>query len=257
MSGQQATPADFIRRDGRRPGELRPIHLERGFVQTAAGSVLARSGGTVILCTASVENSLPPWMKDQTRGWLTAEYNMLPGSTRPRKPRERAGKVDGRTTEIQRLIGRSLRSILDLQALGPRQITLDCDVLQADGGTRVLSITASFVALVDALASMSLLHDPATGRPALKSSIAAISLGWVAGRLLLDLDYSEDHVADVDANIVMTGAEECVEIQATAENATYSRNQLNQMLDLATDGLRQLRQIQRAALGPQWPFADA
>ncbi|MFM8287423.1 MAG: ribonuclease PH [Planctomycetaceae bacterium] len=257
MSGPQPSPADFSRRDGRQPADLRPIQFERGFVPAAAGSVLARSGGTVVLCTASVENSLPPWMKDQTRGWLTAEYNMLPGSTRPRKPRERAGKVDGRTTEIQRLIGRSLRSIVDLQALGPRQVTLACDVIQADGGTRVLSISAAFVALVDALASLSLLADPTTGRPVLKSSIAAISLGWVAGRLLLDLDYSEDHVADVDANIVMTGAEECVEVQATAENATYTRVQLNHMLDLATAGLRQVRQLQHAALGPQWPFADA
>src|SRR5258708_14970677 len=144
-----------LRRDGRRPGDLRPISIERGYTRTSPGSVLIRAGDTVVLCTASIDESLPPWMKkDQTRGWVTAEYNMLPGSTSPRKPRERQGKVDGRTTEIQRLVGRSLRAVVDLEALGPRMITVDCDVLQADGGARTLSLTGGFIALADAVASL-------------------------------------------------------------------------------------------------------
>lgn len=255
MSSQSAGPFSPVgpRNDGRQPTDLRPVHLERGFVETAAGSVLARAGRTVVLCTASIEEGLPPWMRDQTRGWLTAEYSMLPGSTRPRKSRERGGKTDGRTTEIQRLIGRSLRAIVDFQALGPRQITVDCDVIQADGGTRALAITAAFVAVVDALRSPANSRAP-TDRPVLRSSIAAVSLGWVAGRLLLDLDYSEDHVAEVDANIIMTGTEECVEIQATGEQATFSRSQLNQILDLAAVGIARLRDCQRQALGADWPF---
>src|SRR5579872_827372 len=164
---------EFLRRDGRRPDELRPIEIRRQFTRVAPGSVLIRAGETIVLCTASVDETLPPWMrKDETRGWVTAEYNMLPGSTAPRKPRERAGKVDGRTTEIQRLIGRSLRAVVDLDALGPRQVTVDCDVLQADGGTRTLSITGGFIALADAVAS---LKDKLPSGPAVfRTSVAAI-----------------------------------------------------------------------------------
>src|SRR5258707_2878400 len=170
-----------LRRDGRRSGDLRPIAIERRYLHTAPGSVLIRAGQPVVLCTASIDEALPPWMKkDETRGWVTAEYNMLPGSTSPRKPRERQGKVDGRTTEIQRLVGRSLRAVVNLEALGPRMITVDCDVLQADGGTRTLSITGGFIALVDAVASLS--PKFAAPRSVFRTSVAAISLGLVEDR---------------------------------------------------------------------------
>lgn len=241
-----------LRRDGRTPDDLRPIAIERHFTKMAPGSVLIRAGATVVLCTAAVDETLPPWMKNETRGWVTAEYNMLPGSTAPRKPRERAGKVDGRTTEIQRLIGRSLRAVVDLEALGPRMITVDCEVLQADGGTRTLSITGGWIALADAVASLGSLIAPS--RPVFRSSVAAISLGWVAGELLLDLDYSEDSRAEVDANIVMNGAGEYVEVQGTAEGRTFSRAQLDSLLALAERGIKRLTDIQRTALGPAWPF---
>lgn len=245
-------PVSPPRRDGRQPRELRPLTIQRGFTRTSPGSVLIRAGETMVLCTASVENSLPPWMRDQTRGWVTAEYNMLPGSTTPRKARERSGKVDGRTTEIQRLIGRSLRSVIDLAALGPRQITVDCDVLQADGGTRTLSITGGFIALVDAVRSL----PPLEGippRPVFLSSVAAVSLGLVGGRLLLDLDYSEDSRAEVDSNIIMTGAGEFVEVQGTAEGRPFTRAQLDAQLELAAEGIAQLQARQRAALANHWP----
>src|SRR5262252_2170501 len=168
----------FTRRDGRMPDEMRRITVQRHYTRATPGSVLIRAGETLVLCTASVDESLPPWMKkDETRGWVTAEYNMLPGSTAPRKPRERAGKVDGRTTEIQRLIGRSLRAVVHREALGPRMITVDCDVLQADGGTRTLAITGGFVALADAVASLSSVLPDA--RKVFRTSVAAVSLGIV------------------------------------------------------------------------------
>src|SRR6185295_6216514 len=208
---------------------------------------------TVVLCTAGVEESLPPWMKkDESRGWLTAEYNMLPGSTSPRKPRERAGKVDGRTTEIQRLVGRSLRAVVNLEALGPRMITVDCDVLQADGGTRTLSITGGFIALVDAVASLA--QKLPAPRSVFRTSVAAISLGLVDDRLLLDLDYSEDSRAQVDCNIVMTGAGEFVEIQGTAEGRTFTQAQLDAQLELARRGIERLTALQRETLGAAWPL---
>jgi ribonuclease PH len=241
------TRTEFLRRDGRRADELRTIEIRRHFTRAAPGSVLIRSGETIVLCTASVDETLPPWMKkDETRGWVTAEYNMLPGSTAPRKPRERAGKVDGRTTEIQRLIGRSLRAVVDREALGPRMITVDCDVLQADGGTRTLAITGGFVALADAVASLAdRLPAP---RAVFRDSIAAISLGLVDGRLLLDLDYSEDSRAQVDCNIVMTGAGEFVEIQATAEGRTFTQAQFDEQLQLARTGIARLTALQRETL---------
>ena len=241
------TRTEILRRDGRRADELRQIEIRRHFTRAAPGSVLIRSGETIVLCTASVDETLPPWMKkDETRGWVTAEYNMLPGSTAPRKPRERAGKVDGRTTEIQRLIGRSLRAVVHREALGPRMITVDCDVLQADGGTRTLAITGGFVALADAVASLA--GKLPSVDAVFRDSIAAISLGLVDGRLLLDLDYSEDSRAQVDCNIVMTGAGEFVEIQATAEGRTFTQSQFDEQLQLARTGIARLTALQREAL---------
>jgi ribonuclease PH len=241
------------RRDGRRPEDMRRISIERHYTSPTPGSVLIRAADTIVLCTAGVEESLPPWMKkDESRGWVTAEYNMLPGSTSPRKPRERAGKVDGRTTEIQRLIGRSLRAVVNLEALGPRMITVDCDVLQADGGTRTLSITGGFIALVDAVAS--LVGKVAAPRSVFRTSVAAISLGLVDDRLLLDLDYSEDSRAQVDCNIVMTGAGEFVEVQGTAEGRTFTRGQLDAQLELARVAIARLTALQREALGSTWPL---
>lgn len=242
-----------MRSDQRPPDQLRPIRVQRHYTGAAPGSVLIQAGRTTILCTASIEASLPPWMRDQQRGWITAEYGMLPSSTRPRKARERGPKTDGRTTEIQRLIGRSMRAVTDLEALGPRTLTLDCDVLEADGGTRTLSITGATIALVDALATIrGELPDPT--RYPLRDSVAAVSVGRVEGQLLLDLKYDEDFAAEVDMNVVMTGAGRFVEIQGTGEEATFDESELQAMLSLARRGIGQLRQIQREALGELWPF---
>ncbi|HUY92120.1 MAG TPA: ribonuclease PH [Pirellulales bacterium] len=240
-----------MRHDGRRQDELRPLKIKRRYTRAAPGSVLISAGRTTVLCTASVEEQAPPWMKGQGRGWVTAEYNMLPGSTSPRKPRERGGKVDGRTTEIQRLIGRSLRAVVDLEALGERAITVDCDVLEADGGTRTASITGAFVALADAIHSMKgLLGD----RQPLKDSVAAVSVGLVDGKALLDLDYHEDFAASVDMNVVMTGAGQFVEVQGTGEEATFSEQELTALVKLARGGIRKLQQFQQASLGKQWAW---
>lgn len=241
------------RRAGRAAEELRPISIQRQFTRMTPGSVLIRAGDTVVLCTASVDEALPPWMKNETRGWVTAEYNMLPGSTSPRKSRERTGKIDGRTTEIQRLIGRSLRAVVNLEALGPRMITVDCDVLQADGGTRTLSITGGWIALAEAVASVR--EKLAPGANVFRTNVAAVSLGFVDGRLLLDLDYSEDSRAEVDTNIVMTGTGEFVEIQGTAEGRTFSQAQLDAQLQVARRGIEQLTALQRTALGTDWPLS--
>jgi ribonuclease PH len=231
---------------------LRPVTITRGFTRMSSGSVLYRAGGTVVLCTASVEPKVPEWMKGKGKGWITAEYNMLPHSTRPRKARERA-KLDGRTTEIQRLIGRSLRAIVDLEALGERSITVDCDVIEADGGTRTASITGAFVALVDAIASVR--HELAN--PAawpLADSIAAISVGLVNRQPVLDLNYEQDVAADVDMNVVMTGRGRFVEIQGTGEEATFGDDDLATLLGLARRGIGELIALQKQALGPDWPF---
>jgi ribonuclease PH len=203
-----------------------------------------------VLCTASVESKVPDWLAGKGKGWITAEYSMLPGSTSPRKRRERE-KLDGRTNEIQRLIGRSLRSVADLAALGEQLITVDCDVLEADGGTRTASITGGFVALVDALRTIVLPHP---AKPVLLASVAAVSVGMVGGRALLDLDYSEDVEAEVDMNVVMTGEGRFVEVQGTGEESTFSEQDLSQMLALAKSGIAELREAQEAALGKQWPF---
>lgn len=230
----------------RRANQLRQISVQRHFTNKAPGSVLFSAGNTVVLCTASVEDSVPPWMEGKGKGWITAEYNMLPSSTSPRKRRDR-GKVDGRTTEIQRLIGRSIRAIADLEALGERSIAIDCDVLQADGGTRTASITGAYIAVIDAIRSIQdELPDPKN--PPLRDSLAAISVGIVAGKAYLDLDYELDYAAEVDMNVVMTGKGQFVEIQGTGEESTFSEAQLAELLMLAKKGIRQLTRIQKDSL---------
>src|SRR6202035_31627 len=228
---------------GRSPEDLRPITIEPGFVRTATGSALISVGETRVICTASAQESVPRWMAGQGRGWLTAEYGMLPASTGERKPRDATrGRQDGRTVEIQRLIGRSLRGIVDFEALGERTIYLDCDVLQADGGTRCASITGAYVAL--ALACARLRAQGLLEPSPLTASVAAVSCGMVDGVALLDLDYKEDSTAEVDANVVMTGDGGLVEVQATAERTPLSRAHLDDLLALAAHGIDSLRKLQ-------------
>jgi ribonuclease PH len=232
--------------DARPADALRPWRIEPAPYGAAAGRVIVRAGRTAVLCTASVELSVPPWLAGQGKGWVTAEYNMLPGSTTPRKVRDRGGKVDGRSTEIQRLIGRSLRAIIDLEALGERSVTVDCDVLEADGGTRTASITGGYVALVQALLATKPYSE---GAPLpLADSVAAVSVGIVDGRPTLDLDYAQDFAATVDMNVVMTGAGRYVELQGAGEEATFDADQLAAMLALAGRGASHLEQLQREAL---------
>jgi ribonuclease PH len=231
----------------RRPDELRPTTIEPGFVRTATGSALISCGETRVICTASVQESVPRWMIGKGRGWLTAEYGMLPASTGDRKQRDVSkGRPDGRTVEIQRLIGRALRGVVDFEALGERTIYIDCDVLQADGGTRCASITGGYVALE--LAARKLVADGRLAKLPLTSTIAAISCGIVDGVPLLDLDYPEDSSAEVDANVVMTGDGGLVEVQATAERTPLSRAHLDDLLALAQQGIEGLRGIQAAAV---------
>lgn len=245
-----------MRHDGRRPDELRPLKITRRFTGAAPGSVLVQSGRTTVLCTASIDASLPPWktVSDPAlaSGWLTAEYSMLPGSTAPRKRRERE-KIDGRSTEIQRLIGRSLRAAVDLKALGARTLAIDCDVLEADGGTRTASITGAFLAVCDAVASIQ--AELSGDRPVIVRSIAAVSVGVVEGQPVLDLDYVEDSRAEVDLNVVMTGTGEFVEVQGTAEGVPFSRVALDQQLSLAALGIAELTRRQQEILGSDWPLA--
>jgi ribonuclease PH len=231
----------------RGPDGLRPVAIEPGFVRPATGSALISMGETRVICTASAQESVPRWMTGKGRGWVTAEYGMLPASTGERKQRDATrGRLDGRSVEIQRLIGRSLRGVVDFQALGERTIYLDCDVLQADGGTRCASITGAYVALALACARLrehgSLESSPLTG------AVAAVSCGIVAGRALLDLDYSEDSSAEVDANVVMTGEGDLLEVQATAERTPLSRASLDELLALAAHGIAQLRDAQEHAI---------
>ncbi len=231
----------------RAAGGLRPVTIEPEFVRTAAGSALISAGETRVICTASVQESVPRWLVGQERGWVTAEYGMLPASTGDRKQRDvTKGRLDGRSVEIQRLIGRSLRMVIDFQALGERTIYLDCDVLQADGGTRCASITGAYVAL--ALACGRLSAKGLLKSSPLNGSIAAVSCGVVDGVAMLDLDYSEDSRAEVDANVVMTGGGGLVEVQATAERTPLSRASLDELLALAADGIQRLRQIQDQAI---------
>jgi ribonuclease PH len=235
------------RAHGRRANELRPLTIARGWTRHAEGSVLIEAGNTRVLCTASVEEGVPPFLKGKGQGWLTAEYGMLPRSTNIRMRREAAeGKQSGRTQEIQRLIGRSLRAITDLAALGERTIRIDCDVLEADGGTRCASITGAYVALADAVTwcrGRGLL----VGEP-LRDRVAAVSVGVVAGTALLDLDYAEDSGCDTDMNVVMTGAGGFVELQGTAEGAPFTREEFDALLELARAGIGQLHAAQRTAL---------
>ncbi len=235
------------RHDGRAPDALRPVRITRQYTMHAEGSVLIEFGHTRVLCTASVEEKVPPHQKGTGQGWVTAEYGMLPRATHTRSAREAAkGKQSGRTQEIQRLIGRSLRAVFDLQALGERTLTLDCDVLQADGGTRTAAITGAFVAAQDAVHR--LLAEGKLERSPVLHPVAAVSVGLVGGRPVLDLDYVEDSACDTDMNVVMTGAGHYVEVQGTAEGVAFSRDELNQLLLLAERGITELIALQRAAL---------
>lgn len=236
-----------MRPSGREPGELRPVQFEVDFTKHAAGSVLAVFGDTRVLCTASIDHRVPAWMRGSGRGWVTGEYGMLPGSTHSRSAREAArGKQSGRTQEIQRLIGRSLRAATDLEALGERTVTLDCDVIQADGGTRTAAISGAFVALQIALnrlcAERSLKRNPLHGH------IAAISVGIYKGMPVLDLDYAEDSQAETDMNVVMNEAGRFIEIQGTAEGHAFSREEFDQLLALASDGVNEIITLQTEAI---------
>jgi ribonuclease PH len=237
-----------VRADGRQPDELRPVRFTRHFNKYAEGSVLIEVGDTKVICTASVEEGVPPFRRDSGEGWLTAEYAMLPRSTGTRSPRESArGRIGGRTHEIQRLIGRSLRAVVDFRMLGQRTVWIACDVIQADGGTRTASITGSFIAVFDALE-----HLRANGIipiVPLWDFVAATSVGMVAAQPLLDLTYQEDSTCEVDMNVVMTGAGRLVEVQGTAEHQPFAREELDQLLDLATLGVDQLIALQRNIIG--------
>ncbi|MGI8633409.1 MAG: ribonuclease PH [Solirubrobacterales bacterium] len=228
-------------------GGLRPVEIEVGFVRSADGSALISLGETRVICTASITDRVPRWLAGSGKGWVTAEYAMLPASTGERKARDISrGKQDGRSVEIQRLIGRSLRAVVDLKGLGERQVAIDCDVLQADGGTRCAAITGGYVALCHALAP--LMGDGSVARNALTGSVAAVSVGMVDGRALCDLDYPEDSSAEVDANVVMTDDGGLVEVQATAERTPLARTALDDLLALAAAGIDRLREAQLAAL---------
>jgi ribonuclease PH len=240
-----------MRSDGRQPKQLRPLTITPGYIKTADGSVLIEFGDTRVICTAKLEERAPPFLRNSGKGWITAEYGMLPGSSQVRIARESSrGKVGGRTHEIQRLIGRSLRVIADLQSLGERTIWVDCDVIQADGGTRTASITGAYVALVEATKrwlERGIIHvDP------IKDSVAAVSMGIIDGKILLDLSYEEDSRADVDMNFVMTGSGKFVEVQGTAESAPFTKRQMERMAEMAQAGIRELLSAQKkvlAALG--------
>jgi ribonuclease PH len=237
------------RPSGRAPDELRPVRLEPGFAKYAEGSCLARFGDTHVLCTATLEDKVPPFLRNSGRGWITAEYGMLPRSTHTRTDREAArGRQSGRTQEIQRLIGRSLRAVTNLAALGERQIRIDCDVLQADGGTRTAAITGSYVALHVAL--QKLVREGALPALPLTDAVAAISCGIHGGQAVLDLDYAEDSTAEADANFVLTGSGGIVEIQATAEAEPFAEERFSRMLALARGGISRLVLMQRSALAP-------
>lgn len=234
-----------MRHDGREPGDLRPVQIVRRFTDAAPGSVLIRAGATHVFCTATVDEEVPEWRAASGLGWVTAEYDMLPGASSDRRARNRT-KVDGRTQEIQRLIGRSLRTVVDFARLGPRTIYLDCDVLQADGGTRTAAVTGAYVALFDAV-----VHGASRGlwgEGVLTGGVAAVSVGIVGGRALLDLDYREDANAEVDCNLVMTNRGEWVEVQATGERTTLTDAQLAEMLALGRRGIERLLDLQHEAL---------
>ncbi len=234
-----------MRVDGRKADELRKVRITRNYIRSAEGSVLIQMGDTWVICTATVENSVPPFLRGKGTGWVTAEYAMLPRSSPQRIQRERS-KVGGRTHEIQRLIGRSLRSVVDMDALGERSILIDCDVVQADGGTRTASITGSFLALVDALRHMK--KQGVIGNVPIMDHLAAVSVGIVGGKPMLDLCYQEDSTAEVDMNLVMTGKGKIVEVQGTAEGEPFSKAELAKMLALGEKGIKQLVKKQKDAL---------
>jgi len=236
-----------MRPDGRRADEMRPVSITRGFIRHAEGSVLITVGETKVICTASVEDKVPQFLRETGQGWVTAEYGMLPRSTKTRTPRETsAGRPSGRTFEIQRLVGRSLRGVADLPALGERTIWIDCDVIQADGGTRTAAISGAFIALADALHTLR--ENGRIAKLPLKDFVAATSVGVVEGQVVLDLCYAEDAIADVDMNVVMTGSGKFIEVQGTAEEAPFDRSQLDAMLKLAGSGIQELIAMQRKLL---------
>ena len=235
------------RSDGRKPWALRPVKITRNYLKHAEGSVLIEMGETKVICSASVEERVPPFLRNTGKGWVTAEYSMLPRSTHTRSSRESAtGRASGRTFEIQRLIGRSLRSVVDLAGFGERSIWLDCDVIQADGGTRTASITGAYVALADAFQRM--VGNGMIEKTAMKDSVAAVSIGKVEERILLDLNYEEDSRAEVDMNVVMTGRGGFVEIQGTAEGSVFSKQEMDELIRVAQKGIRELTRIQKRAL---------
>lgn len=237
----------MVREDNRANDELRPVKITRGYMKYAEGSCLIEMGDTKVICTASVEEKVPLFLRNSGSGWVTAEYGMLPRSCQTRTMREASkGQTGGRTMEIQRLIGRALRSVVDLKALGERTIWLDCDVIQADGGTRTASMTGSYVALVEAISKMQ--KQGLVKKNPILDMLAAISVGIIHGEDLLDLKYSEDSIAEVDMNIVMTGRGKFVEIQGTAEGEPFSRERMNKLLDLAQKGIKELFEVQKAAL---------
>jgi ribonuclease PH len=248
MSDNQQSEA-VLRPDGRAYGQLRPIKFQNGIAPAAAGSTLVHWGNTRVICGVTVEAEVPRWMKEQnvTGGWVTAEYSMLPYSTKPRKPRDSAkGKIDGRTQEIQRLIGRAMRACVDLEKIGERTFWIDCDVLQADGGTRTAAITGAYVALQ--LAVRQMLAAGELKESPVKSAVAAVSVGIVGGRAVLDLCYEEDAAAEVDMNLVMNSKGEFIELQGTGEEATFTEAQLAQMLSLGRQGIQELLALQQKAL---------
>jgi len=236
-----------MRPDGRQPNQMRPVTITRDFLRHAEGSVLIEVGETKVVCAASVEDRVPPFLRDTGQGWVTAEYGMLPRATKTRTTRDAtSGRPNGRTFEIQRLVGRSLRGVTDLTVLGPRTIWIDCDVIQADGGTRTTAITGAYIALADAL--QYLRKNGLISSLPLKDFVAATSVGVVDGQVVLDLCYAEDSVAEVDMNVVMTGAGKYVEVQGTAEDAPFDRSQLDAMLEVASTGIQELVALQRRLL---------
>jgi ribonuclease PH len=240
-----------MRPDGRKPDELRSMKFQRRYTRQAPGSVLVHCGRTTVLCTCCIDMKVPEFLEGKGQGWLTAEYGMLPGSTSSRKARDKGGKVDGRSVEIQRLIGRSLRAVVDLAKLGERTLWLDCDVLEADGGTRTAAINGAFVALIDALHAHRKVIGPAEN--VVTASVAAVSVGLCEGEARLDLSYVEDRDAEVDMNLVMTGDGRFIEIQGSGEEATFSREQLDQLVQLGERGVKQITALQKKALGAIWP----
>jgi len=236
-----------MRSDGRKPSQLRPLKITPSYIKTADGSVLIEMGDTRVICTAKLEERVPPFLRNSGKGWITAEYGMLPGSSQQRIGRESSrGKVGGRTHEIQRLIGRSLRSVADLKSLGERSVWIDCDVIQADGGTRTASITGAYIALMEAARAWR--ERGILSADLIKDAVAAVSIGIVDGKILLDLCYEEDSKADVDMNFVMTGSGKFIEVQGTAESAPFTKKQMERMAEIAHQGIKELLQAQKKVI---------